>query len=38
MTALWDSMERQNLKLMSIQEREKFHTKLVINTFNKILR
>lgn len=29
---------KANLKLMSIQEREKFHTKLVINTFNKILR
>lgn len=37
MTALWDSMEKQNLKLLDIQEREKFHTKLIINTFNKIL-
>lgn len=38
MTALLNSMEKQNLKLLSIQEREKIHTKLIINTFNKILR
>lgn len=36
-TALWDTMEKQNLWLMSIQEREDLHTKWIGNTFNKIL-